>query len=413
MLRAWRLARPLVDYLFLYIALYAGWGVLSPFLPAVLARQGGSAEEIGTLLAVAMVVRLIAVPAAGLVADRLGAPRLILMVLLLAAAGLSLGYGAAGGFTGLLLVSAAHAAATGPIGPLPDALAVPAAAAPGGRGFSYGWVRGAGAAAFVVGSTLAGLAAAGAGTPNVVLPLNAALFALAAAAVALLPSAGGGAVLAEAAGHPAGPAMTSAGRIRALLRISGIHWLLLAAGLITGSHALYTGFATLHWQAAGLSAGTIGMLWSISVAAEVAVFFLLGPFLLARLGPALLTALAAGAGALRWSVMAVTSWLPAMLLVQPLHGLTFAAQHLAAMAVIARLVPGHLAASAQTVYASLGTGLVSAVLTWASGLLYARWGGQGFWPMALLCAAAVPAALALQAELRRDSDTEEPAARAG
>jgi PPP family 3-phenylpropionic acid transporter len=94
--------------------------------------------------------------------------------------------------------------------------------------------------------------------------------------------------------------------------------------------------------------------------------------------------------------MAKTAWMPAMLLLQPLHGLTFAAQHLAAMALIARLVPGRLAATAQSAYASLGSGFATAVLTLAAGPLYARFGARGFWAMALLCAVAVPLALTLR-----------------
>lgn len=391
-------------YLFLYIALYAGWGALSPFLPAVLAHQGANSEEVGALLAVAMVLRLVAIPATGVLADRLAAPRQVLAVLLVAAAGLALAYGHVGSFAGLLLVSALHAAATGPIGPLPDVLAVSAASAPGREGFSYGWVRGAGAAAFVGGSTLAGLAVARTGSPEVVLWLNSTLFALAAGAVALLPSVQVRGGVTEAGER----APSRAARIRVLLNIPSFRWLLLASGLISGSHALYAGFATLRWQAGGLTPGTIGLLWSVAVGAEVVVFFLLGPVLLARLGPARLTALAAAAGVLRWSTMAMTTWVPAMLLAQPLHGLTFAAQHLAAMALLARMVPGHLAATAQTLYASLGTGLVTAALTLASGFLYAHWGGQGFWPMALLCAAAVPVALMLPADLSQDDDARGP-----
>jgi PPP family 3-phenylpropionic acid transporter len=391
-------------YLFLYIALYAGWGALSPFLPAVLAHRGANSEEVGALLAVAMVLRLVAIPATGVLADRLGATRQVLAVLLVAAAGLAIAYGHVGSFVGLLLVSALHATATGPIGPLPDVLAVSAASAPGRVSFSYGWVRGAGAAAFVGGSTLAGLAIARTGSPDVVLWLNATLFALAAGAVALLPSAQVRGGVAEAGEH----ASARADRIRVLLNIPSFRWLLLAAGLISGSHALYAGFATLRWQAGGLTPGTIGLLWSVAVGSEVVVFFLLGPVLLARLGPARLTALAAAAGVLRWSIMAITTWVPAMLIAQPLHGLTFAAQHLAAMALLARMVPGHLAATAQTLYASLGTGLVTAALTLASGFLYAHWGGQGFWPMALLCAAAVPAALMLRADLSQVEDAKGP-----
>jgi len=360
--------------------------VLSPFLPAVLVARGAAPEEIGALLAAAMVVRLTAAPLAGILADRLGTPREVLSALLSAGGILALGYGAAAGFGALLLVSVLHAAATGPAGPLPDALAVPAAGAPGRAGFGYGLVRGAGAAAFIAASAAAGLLVARAGTPAAVLAPHAALFALAAAAALLLPRPDRLEV----------PSAAPAGRILPLLALPAFRRLLLAAGLISGSHAVHAGFATIRWQEAGLDPATIGLLWSLAVGAEVAVFLLAGPWLLARLGPAGVTALAAAAGALRWGVMATTAWLPAMLLVQPLHGLTFAAQHLAAMAILGRDVPPHLAATAQTVYASLGTGLVAAGLTLASGPLYRDLGAGAFLPMAALCAAAVPAALLLR-----------------
>ena len=53
-------------------------------------------------------------------------------------------------------------------------------------------------------------------------------------------------------------------------------------------------------------------------------------------------ALAAAAGVLRWSVMAQTTDLVALALVQPLHGLTFALLHLACMRVIVQIVPAGL-----------------------------------------------------------------------
>ena len=379
----------MAPYLLLYGALYAGWGVLSPFLPAVLAGQGAGAEQIGLLLGLALAMRLLAMPAAGLFADRVHAPRQVLAALLVAAAGLALGLRMAEGFAGLLLVSLAHAAASGPLGPLPDALAVEAARRqrPGAR-IDYGVVRGTGAAAFIGGAALTGPAIGLAGSLAGVLWANALCFTLAAGVALFVPAAAVATSRAEATRSQA----------RMVFRQPGFRRLLLVAGLIQGSHAFYGAFATLRWQAAGLAPGTIGLLWSVAVAAEVLVFLLLGRRLLRWLGPGRLCALAAGAGVLRWSVMAETAWLPAMLLVQPLHGLTFAAQHLAAMALIARAVPARQAATAQALYATFGVGLAGAVLTVLSGPLYARLGAGGFWAMALLCAAAVPTAFGLRAE---------------
>jgi MFS transporter, PPP family, 3-phenylpropionic acid transporter len=131
------------------------------------------------------------------------------------------------------------------------------------------------------------------------------------------------------------------------------------------------------------------------VAAEVVVFFVIGPPLVKRLGPAGAIALAAGAGVLRWVVMASTVNMMALALVQPLHGLTFAALHLACMRLIAALVPRRLAATAQALYA-LGAGATTALLTLASGRLYASLGAHGFFVMAALCAAVPPLAMRLR-----------------
>ena len=87
-------------------------------------------------------------------------------------------------------------------------------------------------------------------------------------------------------------------------------------------------------------------------------------------------------------------------LVQVLHALTFGAMHLGAMRVLAGM-PLHQAATAQTLHASVGVGLAFGVLTFGSGQLYARAGGQAFWAMAALCALAVPLALALRPALAR------------
>jgi MFS transporter, PPP family, 3-phenylpropionic acid transporter len=321
-----------------------------------------------------------------------------------------LGYDLVRGFAALLLITVAHATATGPLGPLPDAMAVLAArwaetagpAAPQSRlrgvRIDYGIVRGAGALGFIAGTAIAGPAIAAAGALAVVLWLNAGLFALAAGVALVVPLAP------YAAGRiPMWPQDLDAvpgGRLRALLGIPAFRRLLLVSGLVQGSHAFYTAFGTLRWQAAGLAPGMIGLLWTVSVAAEVVVFFVFGRPLLARFGPSGLCALSALAGALRWGVMAKTAWLPAMLLVQPLHGLTFAAQHLAAMAFLGKLVPQRLAATAQSAYASLGSGFATAALTLAAGPLYTRFGARGFWAMALLCALALPLALSLRLNAR-------------
>jgi PPP family 3-phenylpropionic acid transporter len=83
--------------------------------------------------------------------------------------------------------------------------------------------------------------------------------------------------------------------------------------------------------------------------------------------------------------MASSSSAMVLVLVQPLHGLTFAALHLACMRLIPAIVPVGLAATAQALYA-FGAGATTALLTLASGWIYAKLSAQGFLVMALLCA---------------------------
>jgi MFS transporter, PPP family, 3-phenylpropionic acid transporter len=126
------------------------------------------------------------------------------------------------------------------------------------------------------------------------------------------------------------------------------------------------------------------------------VFFVIGPALIRWLTPAGAIAVAALAGVLRWAVMAHSSEVIALALVQPLHGITFALLHLACMRLIARTVPDGLEGTAQAIYATVGIGAATALMTLMSGILYSKLGAQGFWLMAVLCALALPVAWKLR-----------------
>lgn len=361
--------------------MYAAYGVASPFLPAFVNARGLPPEELGLVLGAGTAVRLLTAPFAGRIGDLMHALRVVLFVCAALAAFATLGYLAAQGFWTFLALSLLHAAALAPISVLADALALGAASAPGRRGFEYGWVRGTGSAAFIAGTMLSGQLVGGFGL-EVVIWLQAVLLAAAAVAALRVPE------LPQQRTPAAARAPASA--VLLLLRIPLFRNLVLVAALVLGSHAMQDAFAVIHWTAAGISPATASVLWSASVAAEVLVFFLIGPALVTRLTPAGAIALAALAGVLRWTVMAQTTELWALALVQPLHGVTFALLHLACMRLIARSVPAGLEGTAQAIYATVGIGGATALLTVASGALYAGLGAQGFWVMAVLCVLALP-----------------------
>jgi MFS transporter, PPP family, 3-phenylpropionic acid transporter len=372
-------------FLALYATLFAAFGVASPFFAALLAERGLRPEAIGLVLAAGTAVRLVAGPAGGRLADRLGTPRLVLVGYAAAAACVAFAYLPAAGVWAFLLVSVAHATMLAPLTPIADALTLGEAAtlkeAGTGRRFEYGWVRGAGSAAFIMGTLLSGQAVSRFGLAAIIW-LNGVLLGVTAWCAWGVPD-----LLARKVSLA--PEAVGAG---SLLRLPAFRRLMLVAALIQGSHALHDGFVVIHWRSLGIGDGTIGVLWSESVAAEVVVFLLIGRWLLDRLGPAGASILAAAGGIVRWVVLAETTSVAASALVEPLHGLTFALQHLACMRLIVAIVPARLAATAQAIYGTVAVGVATALLTIGSGPLYAHEGAAGFWVMAGLCAAAVPVA---------------------
>jgi MFS transporter, PPP family, 3-phenylpropionic acid transporter len=101
-----------------------------------------------------------------------------------------------------------------------------------------------------------------------------------------------------------------------------------------------------------------------------------------------------------WSVAAFTTSPGPLACIQPLHGLTFALFHLAAIQLIVAVAPVRLAATAQAIYGTVCVGLAIALLTFASGLLYARFDGEAFLLMAVLCLVALPICAGLRAPVR-------------
>jgi MFS transporter, PPP family, 3-phenylpropionic acid transporter len=191
----------------------------------------------------------------------------------------------------------------------------------------------------------------------------------------------------------------------ALLRQSTFIRVALAAALVLGSHAMHDAFAIIRWSNAGISPAISSVLWSESVAAEVVVFVLFGPWLLDVVGTTGSLALGAGAALMRWGVMAQTADVTALAAIEPLHGLTFALFHLSCMRIIAETVPRSLAGTAQAFYGTVAIGGTTALLTMVSGWLFSRFGSGGFWAMAALCCAALPIIWSLRSSLSQRNDT--------
>jgi PPP family 3-phenylpropionic acid transporter len=161
----------------------------------------------------------------------------------------------------------------------------------------------------------------------------------------------------------------------------------LAGALVQAGHAVYYAFGTLHWQALGYSTTLIGILWTLGVIAEIALFAFARPAL-ARLGSQGLLALAALAVVVRWTAMGFDPPLWMLVALQALHAFTFGAAHLAVIFFIGERVRPRLSATAQSLFYGLSS-LVMGAVTAGAGFAYAVLAGKAYLAMALFGIAAL------------------------
>lgn len=362
-----------------YAAYFAAVGIHLPFWPVWLQWRGLGATEIGYVLAAAFWPRIVTNLLIPLVSDRLaerGRPMVLLAAVTLG--GLML-FAVARDFWALLLLSLLTGASWAAILPLGEAVALGEAKR---RDLSYGRIRLWGSLTFILAAIGVGEWLERAG-PAIVLWSIAAMVAATLAACVLLPAG-------RSQRRPA------AADFRRLVRNRAFLAFVAAAGLIQVSHAVYYGFATLHWRAAGHGELVIGLLWAEGVIAEVVLFAGAGA-LLRWLPPVRLLMMAGALTVVRWALSALSTDLAVLVPAQALHAASFGAVHLAAMHYLRDQTPPDLHASAQGFYAAIGTALPFGVLTPLAGWLYAAAGGGAFWAMAALALAGTALAAKLAA----------------
>jgi PPP family 3-phenylpropionic acid transporter len=361
-----------------YAAYFVFTGVQLPFFPVWLEARGLDARTIGLVVAVPTLVRIVATPIVTHQADRHRALKASLVIATVAATlGMSL-VGAMQGVVAITLALVVAAFAYAPVLPLTDAYALSGLAT---RGCAYGPVRLWGSVAFIVGNIGAGILLGWIAPGDLIWVMVAALAVSVVAAVALAPLDGPGKAV------PAGPTPSP----KTLLRNPAFLAVALSSSMVQGSHAVYYGFSTLEWRAAGLGGALIGVLWALGVLAEILLFALSGR-LPASLRPTVLLALGAIGALVRWGAMAFDPPVAALPALQILHGASFGAAHLGAMGFLARGVPRELAATAQGLVATW-SGIVMATAVGVSGAVYAASGAGAYLVMAAMAAAGLVGAM--------------------
>ncbi len=348
-----------------YGAVFLVIGTLMPFWPVWLKSIGLTAPEIGVVFAVGVMMKLISNPLTTQLADRTGHRRLLVIGLSLMATAMYALFLGADGFVSVIAISIAFFFFWSPIMPLTESLTMLAGRT---EKVDYGRVRLWGSLTFIA-------AAWGMGVlmtdrePRFIIYAVLASVALTACAACALPATRSPKSTADRAPY------------RRLLADRSFLLMIVAATLIQSSHSVYYAFGTLHWQAAGHSEAMIGWLWAEGVIAEVALFAF-SSAIINRIGIARLIALAGLAGAVRWLGTGLTDALPALMVLQLLHALTFGAAHLGAVHFIARRMDPSISATAQGLYSAIVMGLGMGVMGLVSGQLYATYAGDAFLVMA-------------------------------
>jgi MFS transporter, PPP family, 3-phenylpropionic acid transporter len=367
-----------------YVAVFMIVGSYVSFLPLWLADRGVSPTQISLIYAMPVLLRPVFTTLLSFFADRSGRHVWVLKILALGAflsvAVLPFG----GGFPVIFAAFTLFALFWTTVIPLTDAVALSVAR----RGAAdYGRMRLWGSLSYIA-VTVAGGAAVGLFGP----PAALWLFIGSAACVLLmaqfLPD------MQALNGAPQALRSIRLADLTALMRLPAL-WLFLAAtSAVQATHAVYYLFGTIHWTGIGISPAIVGLLWGVSVISEI-VLFAYGARVARVIGPVQLIIIGSFAAVLRWTLTSLDPPLPALFVLQLLHGLTFGASYLGAMNFMTRAFPLHLAATGQGLYASFSAGVAMGSAYLAAGPLYRAFGASAYLSMAAVGAVALCLALAL------------------
>jgi PPP family 3-phenylpropionic acid transporter len=359
--------------------------VSSPYLPGWFAHHGLSGSRIGLILSLPMLARAFTAPLLAVWADSFRLRRTALLILSVAVTAAYALMALPGGFAWWTVVWFAASSMYSTLSPLADVITLRRARL---DGFNFGWPRGIGSAAFIVGNVGMG-AILTRGSPDLVLVwMVAAQGVTAIAARFLLP---------PDPVHEEGPHAAFADRmagLSGLIRDPLFMTAVISAGLIQSAHAFYYGFSTLAWKRQGISEGLTGVLWATGVATEIAFMWFMEPWR-RRIGPRNLLMLGGIAAVARWTALAFSPPLWALFPLQTLHALSYAATFLASLLLVEQLSTPRNASAAQALNSALSGGVLSGVATLFSGWLFDRTGAHGYLLMAAMSAAGVAGALRL------------------
>jgi MFS transporter, PPP family, 3-phenylpropionic acid transporter len=341
-----------------YFCYFAFVGAFAPYFTLYLQSLGLTAAAIGTLMSLMLAMRLVAPNVWGWLADRLGRKVLVIRLSALLSVAGFLVFFPVRDFWGLFVAMAAMAFFWSASLPLVEALTLRHLE---GRTEYYGRVRLWGSVGFIV-------AVLATGTWLDRAPLSSLLWVNLGLLLAIGVCAR---MLVDAPTLSAAPAPLS---LKSGLLRGKVLALLGACLLMSAAHGPFYVFFSIHLVDHGYSKATVGILWSLGVFAEIAVFIAM-PRLLRVWPPRRILNVSFVLAVVRFLLIgwAVGS-LPLMMLAQLMHGATFGAFHAAAVAALNHWFPARQQARVQALYGSLSFGAGGMIGNLASG---AAWQAVG------------------------------------
>lgn len=323
-----------------YFAYFAYVGAAAPYFSLYLASLGLAAVQIGVLLSLGSLMRVIAPNIWGWVADHTQRRARIVCITLALGSVCYAGFFFVRSFWGLfalLLVTGFFSSAAMP---LTESLTL---AHLRGAVSSYGAIRLWGSVGFIITVTLVGYALDLLPVASL-LWMMLATYVLSWACALAVPDA------------PPGTGHSEPEPVWNILRRPEVAALLGACFLMSLAHGPQYAFFSLYLVDHGYTKAAVGWMWTLGVIAEIVVFMLM-PAMMRRYSISTILLVCFAAAAARFLM---TGWgvdcAPVLFAAQLLHGLTFGAHHAAAVTAVHRWFQGAHQVRGQAIYLSVSFG---------------------------------------------------------
>ncbi|MFO1368678.1 MAG: MFS transporter [Marinagarivorans sp.] len=158
--------------------------------------------------------------------------------------------------------------------------------------------------------------------------------------------------------------------LKAVMAAPQVRRFFLSTLLYQASHGIYYGFYSIYLHQHGYAASVIGALWTLGVAAEIVLFWWI-PQVLPRLNLARTAQWCMLVAAVRWTLIGFTvDYWPCLILLQLLHAITFGLFHASSVQFIRQSFGPGLQGQGQALYGAIGYGAGGAAGLWLCGVLW-------------------------------------------